>query len=111
MPKHKDVYIWSSDLIGLLKEGSDNCSSDYSHEEVSEMLDADLEQDDDGEGTVYFTIVDPECWYQASWPEHVISPQYNCDATYHRVMDGEVEKIVAAYKRIHHRSIDSRKLY
>ena len=37
--------------------------------------------DDDGD---LIAVVDPDRWYMASWPEHVINARYNSDATYQR---------------------------
>lgn len=111
MAEHKDVFVYSTDLISLIREGSGNCSSDYSDEEIAEMIGSGTERFITGDDSDYEDVIDPECWYRVSWSEHVITPQYNSDATYNRVMDGEVEKIVNAYKKIHHRSIDSQKLY
>ena len=53
--KHKTITIKGADL-----------EDRWSNDNVSADEHAGLE-------------IDPEAWYEVSWPEHVISPQFNCD--------------------------------
>ena len=73
MPIHKDVYVYSTDLIDLIMGGG----SDYFDRETAALIDAELQTayiDEDTNEPV-LEIVDPECWYEVSWPEHVITPE------------------------------------
>lgn len=94
MSKHKDVYIHSSNLITLLLVT-------YTDDAVARMIDCECETDEDGVPWVQ----DPDCWYRVAWPDHVITPSFNGDATYHPIEEEEVREIVRQYNQIYSNSI------
>lgn len=91
--KHRNIYVHSSDLIDLLMESMSDSEIAYAM-----SCDTHTTTDDDGD---LITVVDPDCWYMASWPEHVINARYNSDATYHKVSEDDVRSIVLAHSSIH----------
>lgn len=91
--KHRDIYIHSSNLISLLMESMDDA-------EIADALGCETETTNDDDGPIV-SVVDPDCWYRVSWPDHVVVARYNSDASYHPVDTVEVAAIVESYNSIH----------
>lgn len=71
MSKHNDLHIYSTELINEMMTYMDDA-------EIAAAIDSTVEEAEHGPD-----VVDPQRWYRVSWPEHVITPRYNSDATYH----------------------------
>jgi len=94
---HRDIYIHSIDLINKLMTAMDD-------QEIADALSCEVETTTDEDGPIV-SVIDPDRWYRASWPKHVVVARYNSDASYHPVETAEVAAIVAAYDAIHADSV------
>lgn len=74
MPRHTDVFVYSTELIDLMLNAFDDA-------EIARELCCELDGD---------TVIDPQCWCRVAWPDHVVNARFNSDATYHRADESEI---------------------
>jgi hypothetical protein len=92
--KHTPVAIEVSELFDRLFSGTDDF-------DIVDALDLDILRPGDADGECERYDAEVAAWLQThrgqfvevSWPEHVINPRFNSDATY--AMVGSRERVVA----------------
>lgn len=96
MPKHHDVIIAFGDIVNLW------CNDNTTAEQHARLP---VESTDEGG----FPVYNRGCYVTlcvVSWPEHVLTPRYNCDCTIHPIDESEAIRLLSRGKADAHGGLD-----
>ncbi len=103
--KHQPVILDGDLLVSLMAEPE--CG--WGEKEIAAALGIKTEMVEDEFGEIYENCPEPGDWWVVAWPEHVISPKYDSDATYHGPIDSQEaaaadwpEAIIHAQSKLYH---------